>query len=243
MKLLTTVVTCIGLIISSLNTLAAEVHYIGFNKFNAQQRETSARAFDNYTRDLRPIMARHGMTLQVYSVVHGASKEIEADAITFGTAPDQQSFQAFFQDPDLQAIFPTLVAALSRHQVVFTAGEFNPEHSGTDALLLQMDWFDESPSNGMQYQALLEQYAPVIAKYGVRRLASSKGIMSNLGLAGEIVARPAPQAMELWSMQDAHGFFDDPKVKQTNHKISALVTRSEAFWLRRRDDEKSSEGT
>ena len=48
-------------------------------------------------------MARHGLTLDVFSVSHASGDAYPADAITFGTAPDQQSFIAFFSDPDYQA--------------------------------------------------------------------------------------------------------------------------------------------
>ena len=54
--------------------------------------------FDDYIRKLRPIMSRYGMTVDSYDVQHGGSDKLSADVVTFGSASDEESFQAFFQD-------------------------------------------------------------------------------------------------------------------------------------------------
>ena len=125
----------------------------------------------------------------------------------------------------------TLVAALSRHQVIFSADEFMPGEYGPGALLLQLDWLDATPAAAERYQALLDDYQAASARYGVTRLASSAGTMANQGLEAEVTEVEPPQAMELWHMRDAHGFYDDSRVQETNRKIEALVNRSAAFWL------------
>jgi hypothetical protein len=234
MKATITFITWLGLILTSLSVTADTVHYIGFNKFRDSKDSESAAAFDSYIGDLLPIMARYGMVLEVYSVVHGGSETLDADVLTFGTAPDMEAFQQFFQDPQLQQIMPTLIGALSGHQVVFTAGEFMPSNSAGGHLMLQLDWLKDGIEGSDSYHEQLAGYAPAATRYGVTREAASTGIMSNRGLAAEVVEVEAPQAMMLWRMRDAHGFFDDPQVIRTNRQIDALVSHSEAFWLKSR---------
>lgn len=210
---------------------ADTIHYIGFNSFHSDERAKSAQAFDDYVHKLRSIMDRYGMTLAVYNVVHGGSEALPADVVTFGTAKDQQSFQAFFADPALHAIFPTLVGALSGHQVIFTSGPFVPDSGGREHLLLQLDWLEAAPGAQAKLRSESSAYQRAQQRYGVRQVAQSTGIMSNRGLAAEVRDTAPPQSLEMWRMQDAHGFFDDPDVQSVHHSIEALVDRSEAFWL------------
>ena len=231
MKIFSLGIIWLSLIVFATSATADAVHYVGFNKFEERSPDKSATLFDAYIVDLLPIMQRYNMKLEVYSVIHGGSEALDADVLTFGTAPDMQTFQKFFQDPDLQQIMPSLVAALSAHQVVFTAGDFMPGEASIDSLMLQLDWFEVSGKDSVAYEQLLGQYSQVADQYGVIREASTTGIMSNRGLGAEIIEIPAPQSMELWRMRNAHGFFDDLSVIQTNRQIKDLVSRGEAFWL------------
>ena len=221
----------LGLMLIVSRTHADTIHYIGFNSFHPGEHRQSAQDFDDYIGELRPIMDRYGMTLAVYNVVHGGSQALPADVVTFGTATDQQSFQAFFADPALHAIFPTLLGALSGHQVVFTSGPFLPDADGQEHLLLQLDWLPAATEKPAKLREESSAYSQAQQRYGVRQVAQSTGIMSNRGLAADVQDTVPPQSLEIWRMRDAHGFFDDPDVQTVHDRIEALVDRSEAFWL------------
>ncbi len=231
MRVSLVVLVWLSLLLMVSRVHADNIHYIGFNSFHAGDHTQSAQDFDDYISELLPIMDKYGMTLAVYNVVHGGSEALPADVVTFGTATDQHSFQAFFEDPALHAIFPTLAGALSGHQVVFTSGPFLPDTAGREHLLLQLDWLQASPEAAAKLRADSSAYQQAQQRYGVRQVAQSTGIMSNRGLAAEVEDTVPPQSLEIWRMRDAHGFFDDPEVRTVHDSIEALVDRSEAFWL------------
>ena len=211
------------------------IHYIGFNKFVADNEAESSRVFDDYIHQLRPIMSRYGMTVDAFDVLHGGSAELPADVVTFGSAPDEESFQAFFADPELQEIFPMLVGALGGHEVIFTSGPFSVTGNESGHTLLSLNWVDGDATDGVsRIQALNEKTSSVFGQYGVRQIDDTAGLMSNRGLAAEITPTAPPQLLELWSIRDAHGYFDDPLVQSTNKKAEAIISRSEAFWLKAR---------
>jgi len=213
-----------------------EIHYIGFNRFIADQATESGIVFDDYIRKLRPIMSRYGMTVDSYDVKYGGSDVLTADVVTFGTAMDQESFQAFFEDPDFQQIFPMLLTALSDHQVIFTADPFAVSGKTGGNTLLTLGWVDGDPAAGLaRLKALNDEIRPVFGTYGVELAAQTAGVMSNRGLAAEVTPTTPPHLLELWSIRDAHGFFDDPIVQSSNEAAEQVVSRSESFWLRPRD--------
>ena len=219
------------LLLSSITAAADEVHYIGFNKFVSDKKSDSAASFDSYTRRLRPIMDRYGMSLEVFTVVHGGSALLAADAVTFGTAKNMETMGAFFQDPELQAIFPDLVAALSEHQVIFTSSQFSPGDSEEGHLLLSMDWMQDKENGIEDFHTLINSLEAVCKQFGVSKLSSTSGVMSNRGLAREITPVAAPDLLELWTMRDAHGYYDDLRVNNVNKKLMDIVSRTESFWL------------
>ncbi len=215
---------------------SGEIHYVGFNRFVADKATDSGVVFDDYIRKLRPIMSRYGMTVDSYDVQHGGSDELSADVVTFGTASDSESFQAFFQDPDFQQVFPLLLTALSDHQVVFTSGPFAVSAKKGRHTLLTLEWIDGDPAAGLaRLQAMDDELGPVFGTYGVELKAQSAGRMSNRGLATEVTPTEPPHLLELWSIRDAHGFFDDAKVQSSNEAAEQVVSRSESFWLRSRE--------
>jgi len=221
--------------ISADDSADTQIHYMGFNSFGAD-KAASGKAFDAYIVKLRPIMARYGVTGDPYSVVYGGKGELKADVVTFGTAKDQASFQAFFQDPELQAIFPMLIGALNDHQVVFTAHSFapGPERAGAN-VLLSVNWLKGDTAEAtMAVQALTEKASAIFSKYGVERLGKTVGVYSNRGLAAEIEDTVPPHLVELWAMKDAHGYFDDPVSLATEKEAKSLITRSESFWITER---------
>ncbi len=212
------------------------VHYIGFNKFVVDHEAQSGEAFDEYIRKLLPIMARYDMTGEVFNAVHGGSDELSADVITFGTAKNQESMQAFFQDAQFQAIFPMLLDALSGHQVIFTSGPIAISGKQQDPTLLSLTWVEGDGAAGVaKLNELNDRLNPILDKYGARQIAQATGVLSNRGLGAEIAQTTPPQLLELWSISDAHGLFDDPLVQSTEQEGKALISRSEAFWLQYRE--------
>lgn len=208
----------------------ATVHYLGFNAFGADKAE-SGKIFDAYMEKLRPIMHRYGMTVEAYNVLHGGSDKLKADVITFGTAKDQQSFQAFFQDAEFQAIFPMLFGALEDHQVVFTATDFEPRKLPAGSHTLLSATWPKEEAGLKKIGALHHKLAPVYEKYGVAMQAHSSGVYSNRGLGAEISDTLPPALVELWAVRDAHGLFDDPDMKQTSEEMRGLADRTEDFWI------------
>lgn len=214
---------------------SGEIHYIGFNSFVTDQETESGIVFDDYIRKLRPIMSRYGMTVDSYDVEHGGSDKLPADVVTFGTASDEESFRAFFQDPDFQQIFPMLIEALGGHQVIFTSDPFAVSEKKGGHTLLTLEWVNGDPAAGLaKLQELNDEIRSVFGTYGVELEAQTAGVMSNRGLAAEVTQTTPPHLLELWSIRDAHGFFDDPVVRSSNEAAEHIVSRSESFWLRAR---------
>ena len=231
---------CLILLLAVLSNVPARaadtIHYVGFNKFVTDQEAESGRVFDDYIHQLRPIMSRYGMTVDAYDVLHGGTEQLAADVVTFGSAPDEESFQAFFADPEFQQIFPMLVGALGGHQVIFTSGSFAVNGNATGHTLLSLNWVSGDTDVGVvKLQDLNHRISPVFDEYGVRQIAHSAGLMSSSGLAAEVTPTTPPQLLELWSINDAHGFFDDPLVQASNKEAEGLLSRNESFWLRLRD--------
>jgi len=231
---------CLSVVLSAFFLVPAHagdtIHYIGFNQFIADHAADSGRVFDDYIHQLRPIMSRYGMTVDAYDVLHGGTEQLAADVVTFGSAPDQESFQAFFADPEFQEIFPMLAGALGGHQVIFTSDAFALTGREPGHTLLSLNWVDGDAAEGVaKLQDLNHRISPVFDRYGAHQIAHTAGVMASRGLAAEVTATTPPQLLELWSISDAHGFFDDPLVQASNKEAELLLTRSESFWLRLRD--------
>ena len=180
-------------------------------------------------------MARYGMTLEVYDVAYGDSKDINADVVTFGTAKDMPTFQQFFQDPELHEIMPMLEQSLNSHQVIFTSGSLEKQYKSNANTLLSLLWFKGDHSNASESVAMLtNKVTGKFFQYGVQKLTTAQGLMSNKGLGTENEQTLPPQQVELWSMTDAHGYFDDPQVINIEKKVKNYTSRSDNFWLKPR---------
>ena len=135
---------CLSVVLSALFLAPAHagetIHYIGFNQFVADHAADGSRVFNDYVHLLRPIMSRYGMTVDAYNVLHGGTEQLAADVVTFGSAPDEESFQAFFADPEFQEIFPMLAGALAGRQVIFTSDAFAPTGQESGHTLLSLNW-------------------------------------------------------------------------------------------------------
>jgi hypothetical protein len=212
-----------------------KIHYIGFNAFLEENKGVSGRAFDDYIKNLLPIMKRYGMTFDIYNVVHGGSDDLQADVVTFGSVKNMAVFQKFFQDPDFIAIFPRLHGALSSHQVVFTTSAFEQQQKSSGHTLLSLNWLTGEPTASADKVAqLFNSTVNLFEQYGVNKLVSSTGLMSNKGLAADVEQTAPPHQVELWSIDNAHGFLDNAEVKKMHHNVKKLVQRSEDFWLEKR---------
>lgn len=237
-KLFIKVSLIVGILLSATIPSLAEgkVHFIGFNSLKTENKAHHQETFDAYIRKLKPILAKYGVITDVYDVVFGGDGSVKADLVTFGTAKDQESFQAFFQDPEFHKIFPMLLDALDEHQVVFTADAFSPD---TEAIpghtFLALNWLKGDVADARkEVDVLVEKLAPYNKKYGARKIAFGSGMYSNKGLATEVVDTVPPQFVELWSIEDAHGLFEDANAKEIFKQTSAIVERSESYWLQER---------
>lgn len=231
------ILMAVALIVGSVPSIAdGEVHFVGFNSLKIENKEHQKATFDAYIQKLKPIMARYDVTTDVYDVVYGGKGDIKADFVTFGTAKDQESFQAFFQDPDFHGIFPMLLGALQEHQVVFTAAPFAPDANAIPGhTFLALNWLKgDAVQARAKIASLTERLAPINKKYGARKIAFGTGVYSNKGLAAEVADTMPPGFVELWSIRDAHGLFDDAEVKTVFAEAKEVVARSETYWLRER---------
>ncbi len=229
-------VLCAILVPYLLAQANTEIYYIGFNRFVTDNGTDSGVVFDDYIRELRPIMERYGMTVESYDVLHGGSDDLAADVVTFGTAPDQDSFQAFFHDPEFQQIFPRLLGALSDHQVIFTSDPFSISDREDGHTLLKLVWMGGDVTAGLaRLEAINAEISPLYGRYGVELAAQTAGVLSNRGLASEVIATIPPHRLELWSIRNAHEFFDDPAVQDNHQAAEKVVSRSESFWLKGRE--------
>lgn len=215
-------------------TAAGPVYYVGFNHFSEDQGAGAAQVFTDYKDAIAPIMARYGLTLKTYRVVHAQSDAIEADAITFGTAPDQQSFAAFFADPDFQAQFPKLVGIIKNHVVIFTSEPLAPKRSspGRDTRL-SLYWLKGDTNESAA--ALLEVDANLAGAkraFGVTDEGEARGVFANRGLAAEITVITPPDMLMISSFRDAHGYYDDDAVEAAQAKAQHYIAGSSVFWLK-----------
>jgi len=212
---------------------STQINYIGFNLFKADKSGENIAIFDQYVENLMPIMERHGLTLETYRVVHGGSDRLDAHAVTFGTAPDQQSFGELFADPEYQALFPTLVEIIEEHVVVFTTDRFSPKvKSGGDAILLAAAWLNGGKEESYETLLALEEETKAARRHhGVKLTARTRGVMSNRGLVEEIESIAPPDVLALWNISDPHGYYDDPSVIEFSKKASTYIENSAALWL------------
>lgn len=227
-------VASVCLLLISIGASAQSVHFVGFNSLHLENKDAHKTAFQGYIKQLKPIMARYGVTTDVYEVVFGGDGEVKADYVTFGSAKDQASFQAFFQDAEFHSIFPTLVGALREHQVVFTEDEFAPDNKSIPGhTLLVMNWLKGDKEAALKkVHGFMERLEPVNKKYGARSVAFGSGVYSNKGLAANVTDTVPPQFVEIWSIEDAHGLFDDPEAKAVFQEAENLVDHSESYWLK-----------
>ena len=183
-------------------------------------------------------MKKYEMSLQIFDVVHGGSEKLKADRVTIGSVKDMETFQAFFGDPELQAILPMLNNALREHQVIFTSNSMEKPLTSKAHTLLSLNWLKGDDKQKETAIKAMEQSNKKIQhtfkNYGVNQLATTMGLMSNKGLGQEVQPTQAPQQLELWSMRDAHGFFDNKEVIASTQETKKYIARAVKFWIKER---------
>lgn len=210
-----------------------QVHYIGFNNFHQDNLSHSLKVFDDYIEKLTPIMKKHGMTLRVFDVKYGGSEMLKADILSFGSAPNMQAMQAFFQDPEFHSIFPELLSVIDEHQVVFTDNSLLPEELKNGHTLLALNWVKQN-SDLQQLSKLESKLNKIQLRYGVSKTSEAQGLMSNKGLGQSVVETIPPSLLQVWYLRDAHGYFDNTTVMEFNKESKNHLSRTEDFWLKPR---------
>ena len=227
---------CLCTVLFSLSLEAANaIHFVGFNVFDKSNLKQSSALFDDYIHQLIPIAGKYGMEFGIYDVSHGGSAELDADVVTFGSVPDMDSFQAFFQDPEFAKISPMLHTALSGHQVIFTEGGFAPSPAEGHTLL-SLVWLQGDPAKATKaLDSIQAESLSAFNQYGVSLQSESVGVRSNKGLQQEILPTTPPHQMEIWSLRDAHGYLESAHAKAAHQKALHYISRAEDFWLKTRE--------
>ncbi len=211
------------------------INYIGFNDFIDDRSVDTDKVFTEYITAILPIMERYGMTLETYRVHHSSSDSLQADAITFGTAPDQEKFAAFFADPAFQAVFPKLVGIIKGHTVVMTSGTFAPAflRERKEDTLLSVYWFDgDATAKRGEFDRLQTSLAQKMERFGVSVQKETTGMAANEGLGAGVKAVDPPHLLTLRTFRDAHGYFDDPLVQRTRTEIHQILKTKGGFWIK-----------
>lgn len=213
-------------------TEAPAISYLGFNKFVAGEDRDPRDIFTAYIDTVTPIMARHGLTLDAARVTHQSATAIPADAVTFGTAPDHESFQAFFADPEYQAAFPQLVGIIEAHTVVFLSAPLTAPQDGRAPRMLTTDWIGGDLAEGVAaLEALEEPLADLRARFGVVLDGEANGVAANQGLTDDVEAVAPPHRVRLRRMRHAHGYLEHPDVLAAHEAAKDLLERRGAYWL------------
>lgn len=209
-----------------------EISYIGFNMLKADHKAHRVAAFKNYINTIKPIMERHGHTLHVYKVDHANAPEHAADFVTFGTAPTQEAFQAFFADPEFQHAFPTLVENIDQHFVTFLDKPIVPDVQDHGHVQLTLDWLKPMDDGR---RALFGEHRHQLVGLGAHRGAMlthhARGVMASTGLTDDVAPSDPPSLVSLWHMADAHAFLDSGDVKKLNQELSEFSQQYLAFWI------------
>lgn len=208
-----------------------QIHYVGFNSLKADQKATHDKAFRDYIQALKPIMASHGLTLEVFETTH-QNAEQPVDYISFGSAPDQASFQRFFDDPAFQALFPVLVGALEHHFVAFTDGPFKPNTEHKSHQLLSVSWLQGDIAQSLKtLNALRVENVNVLERHNVEFVAVRHGVMASTGLADHVEMVPAPNLMEIWQIPDPHTLFDDKAFQNMESDAKQHTQNIRSYWI------------
>ncbi len=211
---------------------APQVSYIGFNTLKADHKTGRIKAFHDYIATIKPIMEKYGHTLSVYKVDHNSDPEQPVDFITFGTAPDQQAFGAFFGDKEFQQAFPTLVENIDAHFVTFASSLVVPERRHGGHTMISLDWLKEMDDGARHaFGAAEHKLLTLGSEKGATRTHHAMGTRASTGLARDIAETEAPSAISVWHMTDPHSFLDDAAVRELNQQLAHHTEAYRSFWI------------
>ena len=209
-----------------------QVSYIGFNTLKADHKAHRVEAFKNYIATIKPIMERYGHTLDVYKVDHNSDPDHPVDFITFGTAPSQQAFQAFFGDAEFQHAFPTLVENIGGHFVTFVDSVVVPEKRHGGYTMLSLDWLKDMDDGARHaFGEMDHKLASIGVHKGADRTHKATGVMASTGLTDDLAPAEAPSVVALWHMTDPHDFLEDSEVSAINRKLAEHSASYRSFWI------------
>ena len=211
---------------------APQVNYIGFNTLKSDHKAANVKTFLEYIKTITPLMEAQGMELAVYKVDHNSDPEKPVDFITFGTAKDQQSFQAFFANEDFQKAFPTLVGVIEAHFVSFIDSPVIPEKIHGGHTQLSLDWLKSTDDNTMEQVAELNhRIEGIAAHHGARQTHRVAGQFASTGLTDDIAPAEAPSIVSVWHMKDPHGFLEHSEVSKLNKKAAENSKMFRSYWI------------
>lgn len=209
-----------------------QVSYIGFNTLKSDHKVENMQTFHAYIQTIKPLMAAHGMTLDVYRVDHASDPNNPVDFITFGTAKTQQSFQKFFANEDFQQAFPTLVGIIENHFVTFVDGPVIPEKIHGGHTRLSLDWLKSMDEGAIKKVAALEhKINGIAAQHGARQTHRVAGQAASTGLTDDIAPAEAPTIVTVWHMKDPHGFLERTEVRRLNKQAAEHSKTYRSYWI------------
>jgi len=154
------------------------------------------------------------------------------DFITFGTAKDQQSFQAFFANEDFQKAFPTLVGITENHFVSFVDSPVIPEKVHGGHTQLSLDWLKSTDKAMMKQVAVLNHKVEgIAAHHGARQTHRVAGQFASTGLTDDIAPAEAPTIVSVWHMKDPHGFLEHSEVSRLNKQAAENSKMFRSYWI------------
>lgn len=211
-----------------------QISYIGFNTLRADHKAAHNKVFNTYISAILPIMAKYDMELQVYRVDHNSNPDMPVDYITFGTAPDQATFQQFFADAELQSQFPNLVGALQSHFVTFLDQPMMPQRTKVPYTQLTLDWLvdneDETKKKISVINSELLKYAPGLK---AERAHVAAGMFATIGLTDDVTSVEAPTQVAIWNMVAPHDFLENEEVRALNKQAASLSKEFRSYWITR----------
>lgn len=209
-----------------------EISYIGFNTLKSGHKAANVKAFLEYIKTITPLMEAQGMDIAVYNVDHTSDPEKPVDFITFGTAKDQQSFQAFFANDDFQKAFPTLVGVIETHFVAFVDSPVIPEEVHGGYTQLSLDWLKSTDGEMMkQVDALNHKIEGIAAHHGARQTHRVAGQFASTGLTDDVAPAEAPSIVTVWHMKDPHGFLEHSEVSKLNKQAAENSKMFRSYWI------------
>lgn len=209
-----------------------QISYIGFNTLKTDHKPDRVTAFKDYVDTITPIMERYGHTLDVYRVDHNSDPEHPVDFITFGTAPTQEAFQAFFADAEFQQAFPTLVGIIGRHYVTFVGSPVVPERVHGGYTQLTLDWL-KPMDDGLRsvFGGMEERLLSLGHDKGARRTHRAGGTLASTGLTDDLAPAEAPTVVSLWHMTDPHAFLENDSVSALNKRMAGHSKQFRSYWI------------